>query len=94
MAPLSLGGAAPAGSLWLLLFAEIQGGSKTKQAAPASNAPHGREIPTVARRYEGKRVMERLRLLKQKYFQSSAASVGVKKIKQRKHRALVTVLAA
>lgn len=50
----------------VLLFAEIQGGSKTKQAAPASNAPPGRLMPTAARRYEGKWVMETLWLFKQK----------------------------
>lgn len=65
----------------LLLFAEIEGGSKTKQAAPASNAPPGREVPTAARRREGKWVAERLWLLKQEQSQSPDASAGVQENK-------------
>lgn len=38
---MALSGAAPAGSLWLLLllFAEIHGDLKTKQDAPEKNGP-------------------------------------------------------
>lgn len=37
----------------VLLFTEIQGGSKTKQAAPTGEAAPGEETPKAARRCEG-----------------------------------------
>lgn len=45
----SPGSAAPAGSLWLCYCSRRFKAAKTKQAAPVTNAPPGREIPTAAR---------------------------------------------
>lgn len=48
----------------VLLFTEIQGGSKTKQAAPTRKALLQEEKPKAARRCEGKFVAERLGVIK------------------------------
>lgn len=48
----------------VLLFAQIHGGSKTKQAAPASSGPPWRGTPTAARRWWRTCVEETLRPLK------------------------------
>lgn len=80
MAPVPLAGAAPSRlALLLLLFAELQGGSTTKQAAPARGAPSGRETPTAAPRQAGKPATGRRRLLKPKNgLRSSDSSFGGK----------------